>query len=94
MDIGDTFRLTVSYSHQVADPDPDPELEAFLPSDLSLVFEILGEGVAFQDPTVPIPTIPGTPPTNPVDGTVTSISIPEPETMLLVAVAFVFATRR
>ena len=165
VDAGDAFRLTVSYSDQVADTDSDPELGVYLPSDLSIVLEILGEGVVFQSiggsvnvstrpqdfpvysiisqgqpnghslflvfsdndrsdapvlgdgiptsfgefedydsvgfsivdfdaPTVPTPPFPGGAPANPVDGTVTGFSIPEPSSALLVGVALCLATRR
>ena len=44
--------------------------------------------------SVPTPPFPGSPPPNPLDGTVTGFSIPEPATSVLVGVALFFATRR
>lgn len=45
---GDVFRLTVSYSDYFADTDTDPNLGVYLPTDLRMVLEIIGKGVAFQ----------------------------------------------
>lgn len=43
--------------------------------------------VDLDAPSVPTPPFPGSPPPNPLDGTVTGISIPEPATSLLMGVA-------
>ncbi len=48
VDTGDPFRLSVSYSDGWADTDPAANLGVYLPEDLRITLEILGEGVAFQ----------------------------------------------
>ena len=45
---GDMFKLTVSYSDHFPDIDADPNLGVYLPTDLSMVLEIVGKGVAFE----------------------------------------------
>ena len=165
---GDAFRLTVSYSGDFADTDADPDLGVYLPSDLSIFFEVIGKGVVFESiggsvnvlgrgadfpvyniisqtqpnghslflifndrdrshspligdklpfdfgnfedydsivfsiiniPAVDMQTtlpIPGTIPPNLVDGTVTSLSVPEPTTTSIfgIALTLLIATRR
>jgi len=48
VEAGDLFRLTVSYADHFSDIDADPDLGVYLPSDLSMVLEIIGKGVAFE----------------------------------------------
>jgi hypothetical protein len=166
VEAGDVFRLTVSYSDTYADIDPDPNLGVYLTSDLSMVLEIIGKGVAFESiggsvnvlarpdnypgytiisrakpnghsmflvfsdldrshapvlgDRIPIdfgtlgdydsvgfsilhfraldeptpPPIPGTIPINPLDGEITSISIPEPGITSIVGVVLILAAMR
>ena len=48
VDAGDSFRLSVSYSDGWADTDPTSTLGVYLPEDLSITLDILGEGTAFH----------------------------------------------
>jgi hypothetical protein len=48
VDAGDSFRLSVSYSEGWADTDPSASLGVYLPEDLSITLDILGEGTAFH----------------------------------------------
>ena len=45
---GDAFKLTISYSDHFADTEADPDFGVYLPTDLSMIFEIIGKGVAFE----------------------------------------------
>lgn len=48
VDAGDSFRLSVSYSDGWADTDPTASLGVYLPEDLTITLDILGEGTAFH----------------------------------------------
>jgi hypothetical protein len=48
VDAGDSFRLSVSYSDGWTDTDPAANLGVYLPEDLSITLDILGEGIALQ----------------------------------------------
>jgi len=48
VDAGDSFRLSVSYSDGWADTDPTGNLGVYLPEDLTITLDILGEGTAFH----------------------------------------------
>jgi hypothetical protein len=48
VDTGDSFRLSVSYSDGWADTDPTANLGVYLPKDLTITLDILGEGTVFH----------------------------------------------
>jgi hypothetical protein len=48
IEVGDAFRLSVSYSVGSDDTDADPDLGVYLPSDLRIIFEVIGKGIAFE----------------------------------------------
>jgi len=167
VDAGDSFRISVSYPDSLFDSNPSESIGTYVSDNLSITFEILGEGTVFQSlggsvnvsttpgefpvygiasrlngdgdalflsfsdidrssvaaggdslpttfgdaadydsigfaivhfdaPDVPRPpTIPGSIPINPVDGTVHTIAIPEPTTASLFCFSLVIlAVRR
>ena len=58
VDVGDPFRLSISYTLDVVDRAPDPLIESYDFDSFSVTLEIPGEGIALQSTT---PTIPGNP---------------------------------
>jgi hypothetical protein len=48
VDAGDSFRLSVSYFDGWADTNPTASLGVYLPEDLTITLDILGEGTAFH----------------------------------------------